>query len=162
TSATFSTSYTTDLASVLGGNTALVGFTGSTGDGLSTQTISAFSFQVANVGITKMASQPQVNPGGTLTYTLNVSNSGPLASIGTTVTDPLPAGMRFLSQTNPGSPWTESDPGLLNPGTVTFTDPGSFASGAAATFTITVLFDPGPSEPTQVVNTATVTSANSL
>jgi Bacterial lectin len=44
TSATFSTSYTSDLASVLGASTALVGFTGGTGAGSSTQTVSNFTF----------------------------------------------------------------------------------------------------------------------
>ena len=44
TSATYSTSYTSDLASVLGGGTALVGFTGGTGAGTSTQTVSDFLF----------------------------------------------------------------------------------------------------------------------
>ncbi len=44
TSATFSTSYTTDLASVLGSGTAFVGFTGGTGLGTSVQVISNFSF----------------------------------------------------------------------------------------------------------------------
>jgi hypothetical protein len=44
-SATFNTSYTTDLASVLGGGTAFVGFTGGTGAGTSVQVISDFAFQ---------------------------------------------------------------------------------------------------------------------
>jgi hypothetical protein len=44
TSQTYSTSYTVNLASVLGGSTAYVGFTGATGGSLSTQTISNFSF----------------------------------------------------------------------------------------------------------------------
>ena len=44
TSATFSTSYTTNLQSVLGLSVSLVGFTGATGDGESVQTISGFSF----------------------------------------------------------------------------------------------------------------------
>jgi hypothetical protein len=44
TSASFSTSYTTDLASILGSGTALVGFTGGTGAGTSVQVISNFSF----------------------------------------------------------------------------------------------------------------------
>ena len=45
TSATFSTSYTSDLASVLGASTAWVGFTGGTGAGSSTQTVSNFTFR---------------------------------------------------------------------------------------------------------------------
>jgi hypothetical protein len=44
TSQTFSTSYTTNLASVLGSGTAWVGFTGGTGGGTSVQVISDFSF----------------------------------------------------------------------------------------------------------------------
>jgi hypothetical protein len=44
TSATFQTSYTTNLASVLGGTTAFVGFTGGTGGGTSVQVISDFAF----------------------------------------------------------------------------------------------------------------------
>jgi hypothetical protein len=41
---TFSTSYSTNLAAVLGGSTAWVGFTGGTGSGTSIQTVSDFSF----------------------------------------------------------------------------------------------------------------------
>jgi hypothetical protein len=44
TSATFSTSYTVNLQSVLGLSASLVGFTGGTGSGESVQTISGFSF----------------------------------------------------------------------------------------------------------------------
>jgi hypothetical protein len=44
TSATFSTSYTTNLVGVLGSPTALIGFTGGTGAGTSVQVISNFSF----------------------------------------------------------------------------------------------------------------------
>ena len=44
TSATFSTSYTTNLASVLGSGTAFVGFTGGAGGGSSVQVISNFAF----------------------------------------------------------------------------------------------------------------------
>jgi hypothetical protein len=44
TAASFTTSYTVNLASVLGGTTALVGFTGGTGAGSSLQVISNFFF----------------------------------------------------------------------------------------------------------------------
>jgi hypothetical protein len=46
TSATFSASYATDIAGVLGSGTAFVGFTGGTGAGTSTQVIGDFSFTV--------------------------------------------------------------------------------------------------------------------
>jgi hypothetical protein len=44
TSATYSTAYVTNLASVLGSSTAFVGFTGGTGGSAATQTISNFTF----------------------------------------------------------------------------------------------------------------------
>ena len=44
THASFTTSYTDNLASEVAGGSALVGFTGGTGDGGATQTISNFSF----------------------------------------------------------------------------------------------------------------------
>ena len=44
TSQTYQTSYVENLASALGGNTAYIGFTGGTGGGYSTQTISNFTY----------------------------------------------------------------------------------------------------------------------
>jgi hypothetical protein len=44
TQATFTTSYTDNLATEVGGQTALIGFTGGTGSGTSTQVISAFTY----------------------------------------------------------------------------------------------------------------------
>ena len=44
TSQTYQTSYAENLASALGGNTAYIGFTGGTGGGYSTQTISNFTY----------------------------------------------------------------------------------------------------------------------
>jgi large repetitive protein len=52
TTATFSTSYTTNLQSVLGLSAGLVGFTGATGDGESVQTITNFSFTGTSTTLT--------------------------------------------------------------------------------------------------------------
>jgi hypothetical protein len=47
TNAQFSTSYSLNLASIVGGNTAYIGFTGATGAAASTQTVRDFSFSSA-------------------------------------------------------------------------------------------------------------------
>jgi uncharacterized repeat protein (TIGR01451 family) len=53
--------------------------------------------QIANLGIAKTASAATARPGDTLTYTLVAENAGPSTSNPTTVTDPLPAGVEYVS-----------------------------------------------------------------
>ena len=58
----------------------------------------------ANLRITKSDSPDPVTVGQTLTYTIDVSNLGPDAATGTTVTDRLPANVDFVSvQTTNGT-----------------------------------------------------------
>lgn len=64
--------------------------------------------QSADLSITKLASPDPVLPGGTLTYTLTVSNAGPAAAGPTTVTDTLPAGVSFVSASGTGWSCVES------------------------------------------------------
>src|SRR5262249_5593511 len=52
-----------------------------------------------DVSLTKTASASSVAAGNNLTYTLTASNSGSRPATGVTVTDPLPAGMSFVSAT---------------------------------------------------------------
>jgi uncharacterized repeat protein (TIGR01451 family) len=82
---------------------------------------------ITNLGITKTDSPDPVSSGGTLTYTVVVTNSGPDASTGATITDALPAGVTFSS----------ASPGCVNSsGTVTCTV-GALANGGSQSFTIT-------------------------
>lgn len=64
--------------------------------------------QSADLSITKLASPDPVPTGGTLTYTLTVSNAGPAAAGPTTVTDTLPAGVSFVSASGTGWSCVES------------------------------------------------------
>ena len=69
----------------------------------------------ADLSITKSDAPDPVSPGGTLTYTLTVTNGGPTGATSVTVTDTLPAGVTFVSAAGAG--WTCSQ----SSGTVTCT-----------------------------------------
>lgn len=52
-------------------------------------------FTAPNLNITKTASRTQVDLGDSIQYTITVSNSGTAEATDVTVTDTLPAGLRF-------------------------------------------------------------------
>ncbi len=56
----------------------------------------------ADLRIAKSVSPDPVVAGGTLTYTLTVTNAGPSTSTGVAITDTLPAGVSFVSSTGGG------------------------------------------------------------
>ena len=103
----------------------------------------------ADLSIVKTASE-SVAAGGTLAYTLSVSNSGPSSAASVTVSDPLPAGMTHVSSS--ASQGTCS----LAASTVTCAL-GSLANGATATVTITAQATFALAG-TSVPNSATVSS----
>ncbi|UBV42789.1 DUF11 domain-containing protein [Deinococcus taeanensis] len=95
-------------------------------------------------------------PGETLTYTLTLTNAGPSAASSVTLTDPLPAGLTYVSS---------SPAAAVSGQTLTWTL-ASLASGATQTMTVTATA-PGPatlsSTPAArtLTNTATVSSSTS-
>src|SRR5206468_3809964 len=103
----------------------------------------------ADLSITKSDSPDPVTAGGTLTYTLSVSNAGPSTATSVSVTDTLPAGVTFVSAA--GSGWSCSQAS----GVVTCTR-ASLAPGAAPAITIVVT---APSEGGTLSNTASVVSS---
>src|SRR5207244_3562500 len=106
--------------------------------------------QNADLLITKSDSPDPVTAGGTLTYTLSVSNAGPSTAAGPiTVTDTLPAGVIFQSASGTG--WICSGTNT----SVTCTQPTNLPPGAAPPITITVT----ASEAGAITNTATVSSS---
>ncbi len=106
------------------------------------------SVGITNLGITKTDSPDPVSSGGTLTYTLVATNSGPDASTGATITDVLPAGVTFSS----------ASPGCVNnSGTITCTV-GPLANSGTQSFTITTTVTASPGT---LTNTATITANES-
>jgi uncharacterized repeat protein (TIGR01451 family) len=83
-------------------------------------------------------------PGSTLTYTLTVSNSGPLAATPATLIDDIPVGSSFQSAT--------ANQGTCSGGAIVYCNLGNLNSGSSATVQITItLLSPGT-----LTNTASV------
>lgn len=101
----------------------------------------------AQLTITKTASPNPVTVGGTLTYTITVTNNTTVISPNTIVTDPLPGGVSFVSATTTLGSCSQSS------GTVTCSL-GSLAAGSP-TVTITIVVTPTTAGP--LSNTATAT-----
>jgi uncharacterized repeat protein (TIGR01451 family) len=101
----------------------------------------------ADVSIAKTGSPDPVTVNGVLTYQVTVSNAGPAAATGVTVTDSLPSGVTFVSA-------TPSQGGCsFAAGTVTCAL-GTVPDGGGATITITVR----PDVKAALSNTARVTA----
>jgi uncharacterized repeat protein (TIGR01451 family) len=105
----------------------------------------------ADLSLSKLDSPDPVALGGTLTYTLTVSNAGPSTACQATVTDTLPPGVSFVSASGTG--WNCSEASGVVACTAT-----SLAAGDAPPITIVVT---APSTPGLITNTATV-STNSF
>ncbi len=82
-----------------------------------------------DVSITKADSSDPVAAGGSLTYTMVVTNSGPSTATGVTVSDTLPTGLSFVS----GSSTVGS---VTNTGNAVTANVGTLAPGATATITV--------------------------
>jgi uncharacterized repeat protein (TIGR01451 family) len=104
----------------------------------------------ADLSVTKADAPDPVAVGGSLTYTLTVTNNGPDPSTNSTVTDALPAGVTFVSATPTQGSCSEVA------GTVTCML-GPLAGGASATIAIVVTVTPAAACP--LTDTATVSGA---
>ena len=100
----------------------------------------------ADLFLTMSDSPDPVTAGTNLTYTITVTNNGPSDATGVTVSDPLPAGVSFVSA-NPTQ-------GSCSGTTTVTCDLGDLPNGASAVITIVV--QPAAAGP--LSNTATATS----
>ncbi len=106
---------------------------------------------VADLAITKTDGSAIYTPGGSITYTVVVTNNGPSNVVGATVSDPLPASISGVSWLCvPGTGASCAASGLGN-----ITDTVNIPSGVSVTYTVTGTVS--ASAAGNLVNTATVT-----
>jgi uncharacterized repeat protein (TIGR01451 family) len=97
-----------------------------------------------------------VSDGDTVTYTITLTNNGPIAAQGVVLTDTLPAGATLVSfnQTAGSDGFTFSQSG----GTVTQTANGPQVVGSSDTFTLVVTADPNAAPGADFSDAASITS----
>lgn len=106
----------------------------------------------SDLSVDKSSDNLSPGVGDLITFTISVTNQGPDAATSVVVKDVLPNGYTYVSD-NGGSATTESG------GTVTWTIPGSIASGGTATLQISVTVN-APGTGISYLNTAQVTDAD--
>ena len=106
--------------------------------------------QSADLALTKIANNPSLNEGDTLTYTITLTNNGPDTATGIEITDLLPTGVTYLSDTPSQGTYTSAT-GIWAV--------GGIASGASETLEITATVDAGTAGST-ITNISEVTSAD--
>ncbi|MBV8518372.1 MAG: DUF11 domain-containing protein [Acidobacteria bacterium] len=113
---------------------------------------------IADVAVTKNGPTGAQN-GDTITYNVGVTNNGPSAAANVSLTDTLPAGTTFVSETQTSGPtFSCTTPAVGASGTITCTI-ASLAAGATATFDFS--FTLTPTTTGAVSNTANVSSTTS-
>ena len=113
------------------------------GDNTASQTTTVTA--VADVALTLVDSPDPVGVGANLTYALNVSNAGPSAATGVTVTDTLPGTVTFVS----------ASPGCAHAAGVVTCNVGTLAAGGNVSLSIVV----STTIVTTLTNTASVAAA---
>ncbi len=101
----------------------------------------------AELRVTKSDNPDPVQPGGTLTYTITVTNAGPADADDVVATDTLPAGVTFVSTAGCAE----------DPAGVPTCSLGTIAAGSSASYTVTVTVDPATTG--TITNTVSVTSS---
>ncbi len=120
--------------------------------------VQAPAFASAGLTTTVTDNPDPVYPGAGLAYTITVTNGGPDAATGLTLTDTLPAGTVFASLASPGG-WSCTTPAVGVTGAVTCTA-ATLAAASNAVFTLTVTVDAGLTGGTVLSNTASVTQTS--
>lgn len=103
-----------------------------------------------DLGVSMSVDDATPDEGDTLTYTITLSNAGPDEATGIQVTDLLPTGLTFVSDT--------ASQGSYNDGTGVW-DVGTLANGAGATLTLVATVDAGTAGQT-LVNSVTVSTVD--
>src|SRR5205085_12355573 len=93
---------------------------------------------VADLVLTQTSSPATATAGTNLTYTLTLTNNGPDDALNVALSESLPAGTTFVSDTqSSGLPFNQDDPAVGKNGTIN-DRVGKLASGASARFIVVV------------------------
>ena len=134
-----------------------------------TSTVTPIPVNQANVGIVKTVNNANPNVGSNVIFTLTANNAGPSAAVAVSVTDVLPAGYTYVSNTAPTAGSFASGTGIWTIGTMTngtnetititatVNASGSYANTATIT---TTTADPTPGNNTSTVTPTPVNQAN--
>ncbi len=115
-------------------------------------TASVQTTALADPAVTKSVAPATDFPGSALQYTIVVSNNGPSDAAAVTMTDVLPAALRFTSLVAPGG-WSCTTPAPGANGTVNCSL-ASMTAGSGASFTLNVVIAPATVPGTTISNTA--------
>ena len=124
--------------------------------GNNTATTTTLAKSGADLELTLADSPDPVVAGTDLTYTIDLTNHGPLDADNVSITEALPAGTTFVSLSSPAG-WSATTPAVGSAGTVTITRP-LFANAANSTFTLVVRVAPNVAAATVLSSSATVNS----
>ena len=121
----------------------------------STSTTTTLVADTADLVVTKQDDPDPVDPGGTITYEITVTNNGPSDAGPVTLDDTLPAVLGFQSLASPPG-WTCSTPAVGDPGPISCSV-ASLPPGQAA-FTLVVTVDDEATPGSFIQNAATASS----
>jgi uncharacterized repeat protein (TIGR01451 family) len=113
---------------------------------------------LADVGVTQSSPQ-RAGPDTNLSYSIAVTNGGPAAAAGATVTDTLPTGTTFVSLSTPAG-WSCSTPAVGSGGAVTCSN-SSLPLGSTASFSLVVHVPSATPSGTELLNRVTVSTSSS-
>jgi len=113
----------------------------------------------ADLSVTNTTATGPVLAGNAITYTVTVANAGPSDAQAVAMSELVPTGTTFISDTQTSGPtFTLTNPAVGGTGTISDTI-GTLASGASASFTVVVLIAPDAADGATITNTASVSTA---
>ncbi len=125
------------------------------GNDTATATVTVLS---ADLAIAETPGSGSASPGGTISYTVLVTNNGASAAAAPSWTQLTPTNTTFASVTPPAG-WTCVKPGVGATGAVTCTDGSALANAGTASFTLVVTVNAGVAGGTVISGSTTVSSA---
>jgi uncharacterized repeat protein (TIGR01451 family) len=124
-----------------------------------TQTVVKTVSTKADLSLVNTSGSGTVIAGSDISYSITVDNAGPSDAQTVALTDAIPTGTTFVSDTQTSGPaFTLTNPTVGGTGTISGSI-STFVSNAAATFTVVVLVPSSTANGTSIINTPTVTTA---